>query len=608
MKFVNFLTSCLLEDVLDTIKKKYNNKISDNDIEFYHDKLKHKSQLEWVVKHHIKGDITRNNIDELNNKLDLFRRNKDSIGDNDINKYDVNKLSDTVSKFTKKDKPNIKVIYKGEYNNQPLTINMPLNHQGAVESAKFGNKKANWCTAAESSGGEEQFNNYNKHGNLYNIQLGNNHYQYNKNMINGSENYKDERDQNLYGHQKDELLGIMAKHATIHDKITNDDEYRAAIKTGKLIPKDKLDSNYKTSANDLIEHSFRTFGHGNIDESHPLYHTLHDYTSMNPHRDNVLKLATHSDSKLISNILNHSTLRTDATAVLANHAISTNNTKQLNDILKHHGVDLSPHTIYDIYDKSDRNIKDKIIKNHGMDLLAGSESKSKVLPIKDYIGIANNKNVMPTDIVDHYHTHYAGLEDNHHSDVIKLIKNKLDTTNVYDKTEYFDNLIKNRNKYRNDVPELYHNIKNDMANHLEDNNIHDIIDNHDLYNVPEYHDFVLKHGSSTDKLHVYLHNPHKIEHALDNNTPINIWDRKDILNKYKEHPTILGKMLKSSQFIPEVAKYGDSTLVKKVYDSHYRNLKYSEIDDLNRFHNYIKENRPEELEHNKDMINQLPIN
>ena len=94
MKFVNFLTSCLLEDVLDTIKKKYNNKISDNDIEFYHDKLKHKSQLEWVVKHHIKGDITRNNIDELNNKLDLFRRNKDSIGDNDINKYDVNKLSD----------------------------------------------------------------------------------------------------------------------------------------------------------------------------------------------------------------------------------------------------------------------------------------------------------------------------------------------------------------------------------------------------------------------------------------------------------------------------------------------------------------------------------
>ena len=119
---ISQLLESLLEDVYSVVNKKYGNKISKNDIDFYHTNLKHPSHLEWAVKQHLKG-----------------KRNKGKFKSNDINNYSVESLHDEVSNVNKPKKESAYSTHvkSGEFEGQPFSIHIPHNHPASVELAKL---------------------------------------------------------------------------------------------------------------------------------------------------------------------------------------------------------------------------------------------------------------------------------------------------------------------------------------------------------------------------------------------------------------------------------------------------------------------------------------
>jgi hypothetical protein len=576
------LLESLLEDVYSVVNKKYGNKISKNDIDFYHTNLKHPSHLEWAVKQHLKGHLNKDNFETVNDNLDTFKRNKGKFKSNDINNYSVESLHDEVSNVNKPKKESAYSTHvkSGEFEGQHFSIHIPHNHPAAVELAKLPKDsphydelggKTKWCTAADSENGKLNHEAYSKHSDLYNIHLGNRKYQYNSSDdgIYSETNLKDEHDRDLEGDEKQKIHRLIDTHLTNHTYLKDENDYQSAINKGVLLKRHDI-FHIPLTRNSTIIHSFKHFGQGNVDAfGLDLYNTTKpDYS----HESRVI----HSRSiPLVRHILSNA------------HTITSDGVDDLIDSAKNDDdVKLAfPHSnkgqAAKLFELSSHKLKHELSKTHG-DFLASSYGNNTISDESMHI-LSKNKSIPVDDLVKLYHKNYA--PDTHNDEIVDNIRNNLHNTQNEITTNQYTKAVLDH-KY--DLPDFHKHLESDLLKHK--NNGHDIsnvIHHSDMASHPEHYDFVMKHGDARSKLKVMMNSQARFISALHNND-VAYGSREALYDKYKSNPSVHDRMLKNQLFMQHIALSGSQEAIDNVYKAHNTDLTHHQVNNLKNFHRFVK--------------------
>ena len=576
------LLESLLEDVYTAVNKKYGNKISKNDIDFYHTNLKHPSHLEWAVKQHLKGHLNKDNFETVNDNLDTFKRNKGKFESNDINNYSVESLHNEVSNVNspKKESAYSTHVKSGEFEGLPFSIHIPHNHPASLELAKLPKDsphydelggKTKWCTAADSENGKDNHAHYSKHSDLYNIQLGNRKYQYNSSDDGeySETNLKDEHDRDLVGDEKEKIHRLIKTHLTNNAYLKDEDDYQSAINKGVLLKRHDI-FHIPLTRNSTIIHSFKHFGQGNVDAfGLDLYNTTKpDYS----HESTVLQ---NIHVPLIRHILSNA------------HTITSDGVDDLIDRVKtDSGVKLLfPHAnkrqAAKLFELSSPKLKHELSNTHG-GFLAGSYGNHVISDESMHI-LSKNKDISSSGLVKLYHNSY--VPDAHNDKIVNNIRGNLhrtvDENNIQD---YTKEVLSNKHR----LPDFHTHLESDLLKvKANGHDISNVIYNSNMESHPEHHDFVLQHGDSGSKLKIMMNNQDKFISQLKNNN-IPVSSREHLYDKYKSVPMVHDMMLKNPSFMQQIAFNGNQEAIDNVYKAHNTDLTGHEVNNLKDFHKRVK--------------------
>jgi len=576
------LLESLLEDVYSVVNKKYGNKISKSDIDFYHTNLKHPSHLEWAVKQHLKGNLNRDNFETVNDNLDTFKRNKGKFKSNDINNYSVESLQDEVNKVNKPKKESAYSTHvkSGEFEGQPFSIHIPHNHTAAVELAKLPKDsphydelggKTKWCTAADSENGKDNYAHYSRHSDLYDIQLGNRKYQYNSSDdgIHSETNLRDEHDRELEGDEKKRILRLIDTHLANHSHLKDEDDYQSAINKGVLLKRHDI-YHIPLTRNSTIIHSFKHFGQGNVDAF-----DLDLYDTTKPDYSRESRILQNRHIPLIRQILSNA------------HTITRDGVDDLIDSVKNDDdVKLAfPHSnkrqAARLFELSSPKLKHELAKTHG-GFLAGSYGNDTISDESMHI-LSKNKDISSSTLVKLYHKNY--VPDTNNDNIVNNIRGNLHRTrDESDVQEYTNEVLSNKH----DLPDFHKHLESDLLKvKANGHDISNIIHESDMASHPEHYDFVMKHGDTRSKLKVMMNNQARFISALHNND-IAYGSREALYNKYKSNPSIHERMLKNPLFMQHIALSGSQEAIDNVYKAHYTDLTHHQVNNLKDFHRFVK--------------------